>query len=243
MKWDQTLTDHLDLALNETTALGVRFDTERGEARMLLEVTALPEEGPIDPDPRRVLVLTQVAYLDFTLRYDDHEPGPAQALASLEEVEAFYARIDFAHPMYGWAFFDISDPAEPDRPLSLVVNGSRQDGPVHTLRWFTECGTLGKDGRGYCMEGLIRFGGLHVERADGTQMPIEEFIASASRWWRASKNHDSRVTGDDWRLAQQLAVANSNVWRPRIWSQLILDLIPSDHFIRRAERRLGVRYS
>jgi hypothetical protein len=60
VEWDQGLIDRLDLALNESTVCGLRYDAEHGEARLLVEVETLPEVGSIDQDPRRAIVLSSV---------------------------------------------------------------------------------------------------------------------------------------------------------------------------------------
>ena len=41
-----------------------------GEARLLVEVEALPEVGPIDPDPRRAIVMSSVESIEVTVRSD-----------------------------------------------------------------------------------------------------------------------------------------------------------------------------
>jgi hypothetical protein len=54
VEWNRKLVDQLDLAFNESTVCGLQFDESAAEARLLVEVLALPEVGPIDRDPRRV---------------------------------------------------------------------------------------------------------------------------------------------------------------------------------------------
>jgi hypothetical protein len=56
VEWDQGLIDRLDLAFNESQVCGLHFDQARAEARLLVEVLALPQVGLTDPDPRRVVV-------------------------------------------------------------------------------------------------------------------------------------------------------------------------------------------
>jgi hypothetical protein len=111
VEWDQGLIDRLDLALNESTACGLRYDAERGNARLLVEVEALPEVGSVDRDPRRAIVLSSVESIEVTVRSDRVGGyGPVLPLGSLDDVEQFFAGLSWAHPMYGWEFVDISDP-------------------------------------------------------------------------------------------------------------------------------------
>jgi hypothetical protein len=45
VNWDQWFVDLLDLALNESRVCGLQYDAEAAEARLRLEVLALPETG------------------------------------------------------------------------------------------------------------------------------------------------------------------------------------------------------
>jgi hypothetical protein len=47
------------------------------------------------------------------------------------------------------------------------------------LYWFTECAP---DADSFCLDGVIRFDGLQVERADGTPVSVEQFAADGRRW-------------------------------------------------------------
>ena len=63
VRWDQRFVDLLDVAFNESRVCGLQFDAGAAEARLRLEVLALPETGhprPLDADPRRVVVLSGV---------------------------------------------------------------------------------------------------------------------------------------------------------------------------------------
>ncbi len=81
VEWNQRLVDGLDLALNESQVCGLRFDAPARVAQLLLEVAALPEVGPIDPDPRRLLLLAGVSRIEVILRHEQgQEPGPVVPL-------------------------------------------------------------------------------------------------------------------------------------------------------------------
>lgn len=112
MEWGQELVDQLDLALNESQAGGLRFDADAAEARLLIEVLALPEVGPIDRDPRRVLVLSGVSSIEVILRADRGGAlGPVLPLESLDALERFFTSLAQADAMYGWSFIDVENAA------------------------------------------------------------------------------------------------------------------------------------
>jgi hypothetical protein len=213
VEWNQDLIDRLDLAFNESQVCGLQFDQARAEARLFVEVLALPEVGPIDPDPRRVVVFSDVSVVEVVLRRDDvSDLGPVLPLASLDAVESFFASLGQADAMYGWSFVDVEDPGENwNVSPSLVLQGSTGDTPVHTMRWFTECGrpVSGDVWERYFLQGVIRFNDLRVERADGRPVSIEEFTADGRRWWDAFERHDARLSSE----AQKQASASAAAWR------------------------------
>ncbi len=213
VNWDQWFVDLLDLALNESRVCGLQFDAEAAEARLRLEVLALPETGPTDPDPRRVVVLSGVPAIEVTLRTEGSGGlGPVLPVGSLDELETFFARLSWAHEMYGWAFVDIEDPGDIWAAVPSLVERGRPHAAAHTLRWFTECGQMLSEDQGasYLLQGMIRFDDLRVERADGSPVPVEEeFLADASRWWKAFEARDSRLSADAQRRAGAVALS----WR------------------------------
>lgn len=212
VEWDQRTVDGLDLALNESTICGLYFDPVSGVARLLLEVLALPEVGPIDPDPRRVLLLAGTSRIDVTLRRVLPQlTGPAITLDSLEDVEQFFASVTLPGQMTGWSFIDLADAGEDwDSTPRLSITGGSAEGK-HTLHWFSESGRPAFDG-GYdffILQGVVHFDDLSIERADGRSVTLEDFAADGHRWWSAMYAGDPRLSGD----AQQRAQSTSLSWR------------------------------
>lgn len=212
VEWGRELADRLDLALNESQVCGLSFDADAAEARLLVEVLALPEAGPIDRDPRRVLALSGVASIEVILRADrDDGLGPVLPLESLDALEEFFTSLGQADAMYGWKFIDRGDAGEVwDVPASLSAMSSEPQAG-HTLHWFTECGRPGpeKDWERFFLQGVIRFGNLRVERAEARPVSLEEFAADGRRWWDAFERRDFRLSGD----AQLQAQAGAASWR------------------------------
>jgi hypothetical protein len=159
--------------------------------------------------------MSAVSSVEIILREDTPEGlGPVLPLASLDEVEALFRTVRWAHSMYGWAFIDITDISDQwlVRP-SLVVPG-KQSHAAHTLHWFTECGGgEGEDMMAYYLQGAIRFDGLRVERADGTPIPVNEFVAAGDRWWKAFSERDGRLSVQ---AQKDDAAAGSPSWRPQL---------------------------
>lgn len=92
--WDAGRRAAVDAALNETDVLGLRLGPGGAWCDLLLHVLALPDDGPLDRDARRILRLTRPAEVRVLLRTDptaDGGPGPAIRLAGLDAVEDFFA--------------------------------------------------------------------------------------------------------------------------------------------------------
>ena len=181
---------------------------------MFIEVLALPEVGPIDRDPRRVLVLSGVSSIEVTLRADhDDALGPVLPLESLDALERFFSSLGQADAMYGWEFIDRENAGEDwDVPASLTATSSEPQAAGHTLHWFTECGRPGSEQawERFLLQGVIWFGELRIGRADSRRLPLEAFVADARRWWDALHRREARLSGD----AQQQARAGAASWRP-----------------------------
>jgi hypothetical protein len=217
MQWTPELLGGLGGAVEEATVFGIVRDVDETVCRVLLEVVALPEIGPIDPDPRRVLVLSGVTCVEVLLRRDPAPAveglGPAIPLSSLGDLDRFFASLAWTYAMYSWEFIDDTEnpkdrwPAEPS--LRLVVEGGSG---AHSFYWFTECGVEQNPGEfvSYLLEGIIWFDHASVERGDGSALPLEEFIADAYRWWRAFREGDARLSVD----AQRAATERAPSWRP-----------------------------
>jgi hypothetical protein len=115
MTFDQSLVDELNRALNEADVRGLHHEPRQNVVRLLLEVSALPPNGPIDPDPRRALVLDGVNPILVWLARDrvdgdGDRDGGALPIASLDALEEFSASLRWSHSMYGWEFIDVDDP-------------------------------------------------------------------------------------------------------------------------------------
>lgn len=210
MRWDDETKEGMNVALNEAEVLGLRLEASGGWCDLLLHVVALPEHGPIDPDRRRILRLRAPARVAVLLRPDQTATtgyGDALSLASLDEVETFFAGLTRSDAMYGWSFLDDPDRTTdwPDAPSLLVQ--VRETDAAHSLFWFTECG---RHDAAYCLEGTVTFDDLEVLRADEAPVPLEEFIADGARYWQALHARDDRLNSD----AQTAAQTGTPTWRP-----------------------------
>lgn len=212
--WDDDSRSALEVALNEADVLGIRLEPQGRWCDLLLHVLALPEAGPIDPDPRRILRLLSPTDVRVLLRKDRPDGyGAAIPLGDLNDVESFFESLSWAGSMYGWKFFD--EPAltaDWPRNPSLAIK-LRSQPAEHSLFWFNECGRdEQQDKVSYCIEGLVRFDDLQVLDADGRGLSLEAFIADGHRWWEALHCGDDRLSVE----AQHRAQGGAQTWRPRL---------------------------
>lgn len=212
MTWDDALRARIDDALNEADVLGLRPTPDGVD--VLLHVLALPADGPLDPDRRRILRLHRPSAIDLVLRTDSPggtSGGPAIPLADLDAVEAFFAALSWGGSMYGWHFLD--DPgltADWPAPPSLHLD-LHPEPAAHSFYWFNECGVDdGTDITSYCIEGTVMFDDLTVHRADGTPQHLDEFTGDADRYWTALHAGDDRLSV----AAQGAAQHGTPTWRP-----------------------------
>jgi hypothetical protein len=68
VQWDDETRAGLEAALNEADVLGIRLDPAGAWCDVLVHVLALPESGPLDSDPRRVLRLAMPSQVSILLR-------------------------------------------------------------------------------------------------------------------------------------------------------------------------------
>jgi hypothetical protein len=207
MDWDDRTRQRLETALNESEVMGVRLADDGRAVDVLLHVLTLPPDGPIDPDARRVLRLTDPSELRFVLRPDPFtEFDIALPLAGMDAVETFFASLSWGGSMYGWQFFD-NPTLMADWPAAASLTIALQPEPAaHTFYWFNECGT---DAGAFCIEGTVAFDDLRVFRADGREERIQECIADGERTWVALRTHDDRMSPD----AQVAARRGTPTWR------------------------------
>jgi hypothetical protein len=130
MEWSQSLIDKLNAALNEATVCGLDYDPERRVARLLTETMALPEHGPMDPDPRRSLVMSPVVSLDVWLRPGGMgELGAAIELESVDALECFFQSLDRGRPAH-----ERRGSAPPQRLCGPLARRSRRLSPLSPPR-------------------------------------------------------------------------------------------------------------
>lgn len=140
VQWDEETRGAVEVALNEADVLGIRLEQSGAWCDLLLHVLALPEAGPPDLDPRRILRLISPAQVRVLLRRQQAGPGrygPAITLAGLDAVEDFFASLSWSGSISGWRFLDDLSLVRdwPGRP-SLAI-GVRPVVGSHSLFWFS----------------------------------------------------------------------------------------------------------
>jgi hypothetical protein len=214
---EESVLKDLDVALNEATVAGLRPGPD-GSIQLLLQVLALPETGPVDPDTRRALVLSGVSKVRVLLRRDrnrDSSYGPVVPLPRFAAVEELFASLSWSGHMYGWKFFDSIDLID-DWPPAVSLDITLNPAPAaHSLYWFNECGRQEPDGRAtYCIEGVVDFEDLAAQHPNGTPITVENFTATGRRWWQSFYGDDPRVSPQ-----AQAALGTPPSWRPKISPQ------------------------
>ncbi|MBB5788857.1 hypothetical protein [Jiangella mangrovi] len=214
MRWDAEWREGIDHALNEADVLGLRPAVDHAAVDVLLHVLAMPEDGPLGPDRRRILRLHDPGTVDVVLRLhrlEGLDREPAIPLAGLDAVEAFFASLSWGGSIYGWRFLDDPELTTGWPPSPSLRVDLRATPAAHTFYWFNECGDGdGDDTRGYCIEGTVSFNDLSVHRADGSEQDLGEFVADSRRYWTALQTGDPRLAFD----AQRAAQAGTPSWRP-----------------------------
>lgn len=200
--------DGLEVALDEATVAGLRAEPG-GAVALLLHVLALPKVDPPDPDTRRALVLSGVSRARVLLRRDvpgQVDYGPALPLTDLAAVEAFFASLTRTGDLYGGQFLDAPELCADWPPeVSLDLTSGPAGAGTRALYWFNECAVGDEE---FCIEGVVEFTGVAVRHADGTPLPVEEFVADGRRWWQAFRAGDPRVSP-----AAQRALPAPPSWR------------------------------
>ena len=198
MGFDPAPIVDLNVGLDEALVRGVHWDRAAGQVRVLLEVLALLPNGQADPDPRRVLILSEVSELQVLLRRDQTGTihyGPPVPVPDQVALDRFFASLSVADAMYGGRMLDDASPTD-DWPVGRSLAVQFREGPAgHCLYWFTECARREPGGLvGYRLEGLVDFDLFTVLRADGTTVSPRAFADAARDWWQARYHQDPRVS-------------------------------------------------
>jgi hypothetical protein len=195
---DPLVVTDLNVALDESTVEGIRWDERSAEVHVALRVLSLRPDGEPDDDCLRVLTCAPAADLRILLRRDRFGTipyGPPIPLPDQQALAEFVRSVGLRDSMYGGRAIDDASPLD-DWPatvsLDLTFGGAAAR---HCLYWFTDCSREEPGGTvGYRLEGLVRFGELSVRREDGTAVDVRRFADDGLRWWAARLDNDPRVS-------------------------------------------------
>lgn len=213
---DEQLVAGINTALNESDVLGLKLSKDESALSILLHVISLPPEGPIDPDPRRILVLNRPSRIRVLLRNvtvgtGPERYGPPIPLADYAAIENFFDSLTWLDSMYGWRFVDVDNSVMEDWPDEVSFEQAIQEGSSdHSLYWFAECGRQDENVREtFVIEGEVTFSDLAVLRASHEPVPLETFISDGKRHWEALHTGDERMSIEGQRQANR----GSQKWR------------------------------
>lgn len=177
----------LGVALNEATLLGIEVNQDQRTARLTFDVLTLPRSGPASQGTRVQILLAPVGRVVASLRHGRwDDPNARVEPFTIEQLLSVVQRFG-GQPVYGGEFFDLPDSefakwsSRASLDFQTDVNGRR-----HTLDLFQEGNDLHLDVR-------LWFDGMRISMLDGTEISIDEFIASGKRWWDAFYKQDPRT--------------------------------------------------
>ena len=155
---------------------------------------------PLAQDTRRIIVLSRPSLIEVVLQQSTGpDLGPAIPLSDIEAVNAFLLSVTWSDDMYGWPSLDGSTEARNKWPSPISLAIEIPDGSTdHSLYLFAECGwNRGDDDcASFFLQGIVTFGEMEVQRADGDNEPVAEFIGDADRWWAALGSRNDRVSSE-----------------------------------------------
>ncbi|NTW29518.1 MAG: hypothetical protein HGA39_09250 [Coriobacteriia bacterium] len=174
--------------MNESTLLGFEVLPEQRLAAATFSVLALTNHGDPPADPRVQIIFSPVGRVVASLRdgsWDDcRAPARRFELNELLEVVKGFGGL----PIYGWEFIDTDDAslASMAGRYSLDWTSGETGGLSHSISVF-------QDEADRYLDLVVWFDDLLVFTSDGTQVPLDDFIAGGERWWDAMYAGDSRT--------------------------------------------------
>ncbi len=184
--------DGLNVALNEARWLGIRVDVETHRTALLLDVLALPSEGPAPANAPVVVAVNRVTRIAASLRNGWWSDTAAEVVAvALEELDDT-VRSFGGCPIYGWEFIDPPEESWTHwrERLSLDVTLSKQTSP-HVLELFQEGGSAAPRH----LDLRVWFDQIDISTPDRHNLPLVDFIAAGVCWWNAMYADDPRTHG------------------------------------------------
>jgi hypothetical protein len=179
----------LNIALNESDLIGFEVDPERQIGAATFRVLTLPVSGPAPEDRRVQFLFNQVGRVAASLRngrWDD--PNAPIVLFVMDDLLSIVQSFG-GLSIYGWEFIDVHEKELKkwgDR-LSLDWT-SKNNKHSHSITVFQDTGDR-------ILDLCVWFEDVEIRRADGSVIPIDEFIAGGKRWWDGFYSGDERTNG------------------------------------------------
>jgi hypothetical protein len=190
MKIDIDTAAGIDGALNEAALLAAEYDADENVVRLTFSVLTLPDDHSPEPsDPRRQIILTNVARIIAALResrWDDLTAEPVRfAINDLPTIVRSFG----GQALYGWEFVNYDDGLLTHwaERASLVLEPT--GGSLHNRI------LLSQDGGNRFLDLWIWFEDLLIRDPLGAPIALSDFIAGGKRWWDALFGGDPRTQG------------------------------------------------
>lgn len=189
---DPETASRIGVALNESSLLGLEYDSDRNVAVATFSVLTLPSDaGPPPVEPRRQITFTRIGRIAVALRNafwnkTDATPVPISIDDLLPTVQAFNGQ-----PVYGWEFINNDDPSFETWKKRLSLDFVRSDGCMtNRISLFQESSIPERH-----FDIWMWFDQIEIRDAKLNRIALDDFVAGGMRWWDALHSGDNRTDG------------------------------------------------
>ena len=189
---DTETSSRIGVALNESSLLGLEYDSQRNIAAATFSVLTLPNaDDPSPVDPRRQIVFSRIGRISVALRnafwnVTDTPPIPISIDELLPTVQSFNGQ-----PIYGWEFINHDDPSIETWKNRLSLDHKRTDGGTENRISLLQESSVPERH----LDLWIWFDQIEIRDSNQNKIPIDEFVAGGDRWWEALHDGDDRTDG------------------------------------------------
>jgi hypothetical protein len=176
------LTHKLDIALEGTEVAFFNVSEDATEVEMFVEVLSLPESGPMDEDPRRIVVFKNASSFRSLVRQKadperrDWKEMVALPLQDIKQLNELIASLQIKEEMTDWRHFDAPERTE-RWPSEISFDATLAGQGRGALLWWGFEGWRegGWPSASMFLEGVIRFDEVEVFRAGREPLAVEQF--------------------------------------------------------------------
>ena len=193
----------LDIALNESSLLGLEVDPNRRVAGATFAVLSLPEVGDVPTDRRIQMIFRPVRRVVASLRHGQWNDANAEVEKfQLADLLAVVQRFG-GKPIYGREFIDSKDEGNFTKWVDRLSLDFRSTGWIRqrigtvwgNIRGSSHSIFLFQEGPKLILDIKLWFDDIEIRNPQGEEIGLDEFIAGGRRWWDALYAGDERTKG------------------------------------------------